>query len=301
MDLVLTLVSAPDKARLEPALLDGVVAALTRAGAAVSAPDWLDPGFACDLFFRGLEARHAQDIASAMLGGDAIDCYAQAAKVRKKRLLLCDMDSTIVTAETLDDLSVFANDKAEIDALTLKSIRGEMNFTQSLVARVALLKGLTEAEFAAAYMKVEVSPGAESLIRTLRRDGCYTALVSGGFRYFTSRVATRVGFHTDISNEFEMADGKTTGRLVPPIVDPDGEFGKLGRLRHLAGECGIDLSETAAIGDGSNDIPMLSAAGMGCGYRGKPKVKAATACQLNYADLTGLLFYMGYRRSEFAA
>ncbi|WP_374652548.1 phosphoserine phosphatase SerB [Dongia sp.] len=301
MDLVLTLVSAPDKARLEPALLAEIAGALSRAGAAVATPDWLDPGFACDLAFHGLDAGQAQNVAKAMLGGAAVDCYAQAAEGRKKRLLLCDMDSTIVTAETLDDLSVFANDKAEIDALTLKSIKGEMNFTQSLVARVALLKGLTEAEFAAAYMKIEVSPGAEALIRTLRRDGCYTALVSGGFRYFTSRIATRVGFDIDISNEFEMADGKTTGKLVPPIVDPDGEYGKLGRLRHLARECGIELSAAAAIGDGSNDIPMLNAAGMGCGYRGKPKVKAATGCQLNYADLTGLLFYMGYRRDQFVA
>ncbi|WP_374308187.1 phosphoserine phosphatase SerB [Dongia sp.] len=299
MDLVLTLVSAPDKARLEPALLAEIAAALSRAGAKVAAPLWLDPAIACDLAFGGIEASHAQNIAMAMLGGEAVDCYAQGAGGRKKRLLLCDMDSTIVTAETLDDLSVFANDKAEIDALTQKSIAGEMNFTQSLIARVALLKGLTEAEFAAAYLKVEVSPGAETLIRTLRRDGCYTALVSGGFRYFTSRVAARVGFDIDISNDFEMADGKTTGKLMPPIVDPDGEFGKLGRLRHLAKECGIDLSAAAAIGDGSNDIPMLSAAGMGCGYRGKPKVKAATGCQLNYANLTGLLFYMGYRRDEF--
>jgi phosphoserine phosphatase len=300
MDLVLTLVSAPDKQRLTPALLAQVAAAFARAGAQAAAPLWLDPGFACDLGFTGLTPTSAQNIVHAILGGEAVDCYAQAAAGRKKRLLLCDMDSTIVTAETLDDLSVFATDKAEIDALTQKSIAGEINFTQSLIARVALLKGLTEAEFAAAYLKVEVSPGADTLIRTLRRDGCYTALVSGGFRYFTGRVAERVGFDIDIANDFEMADGKTTGRLLPPIVDPDGEFGKLGRLRHLAQVRGIDLAATAAIGDGSNDIPMLVAAGMGCGYRGKPKVKAATGCQLNYADLTGLLFYMGYRRAEFA-
>jgi phosphoserine phosphatase len=301
MDLVLTLVSAPDKARLDNALVASIAAALTRAGAKVADPDWLDAGFACDLPFSGLAARPAQDIAQAMLGGDAVDCYAQGAAGRMKRLILCDMDSTIVTAETLDDLSVFAEDKAEIDALTQKSIKGEINFTESLIARVALLKGLTEAEFAVAYRKVELSPGAETMIRTLRRGGCYTALVSGGFRYFTSRVAERVGFHIDIANEFEMAEGKTTGKLVPPIVAPDGEFGKLGRLHFLAKEHGLDLSQAATIGDGSNDIPMLAAAGMGCGYRGKPKVRAATGCQLNYADLTGLLFYMGYRRSEFAA
>lgn len=301
MDFVLTLVSAPDKARLDTPVLGVIAAALARAGAKVAAPDWLDPGFACDLAFSGLDARPAQDIAKAMLGGDAVDCYAQGTTGRKKRLILCDMDSTIVTAETLDDLSDFVENKAEIDALTQRSIKGEINFTESLIARVALLKGLTEAEFAVAYSKVELSPGAETMIRTLRRDGCYTALVSGGFRYFTSRVAERVGFHIDIANEFEMKDGKTTGQLVPPIVAPDGEFGKLGRLHYLADKCGIGIDQAATIGDGSNDIPMLAAAGMGCGYRGKPKVKAATGCQLNYADHTGLLFYMGYRRSEFVA
>lgn len=301
MDLVLTLVCAPDKIRLDIACVEAIVAALTRAGATVAAPHWLDRDFACDLPFHALELRPAQNIAKAILGGNAIDCYAQIAAGRRKRLLLCDMDSTIITAETLDDLSLYAENKIEIDALTQKSIKGEVNFTESLIARVALLKGLTEAEFALAYQKVELSPGAETLIRTLRRDGCYTALVSGGFRYFTSRVASRVGFHIDISNEFEMANGKTTGKLIPPIVAPDGEFGKLGRLHYLAREHGLDLAATATIGDGSNDIPMLQAAGMGCGYRGKPKVKAATACQLNFADLTGLLFYMGYSRSEFAA
>jgi phosphoserine phosphatase len=301
MNLVLTLVSAPDKARLDAAMLSSIMAALSRAGAKVAAPNWLDPGFACDLGFTGLGAASAQNIALAMLGGDAVDCYAQASVGRKKQLLLCDMDATIVTAETLDDLSVYATDKAEIDALTQRSVKGEINFTQSLIARVALLAGLTEAEFAAAYLKVELSPGAETLIRTLRRNGCYTALVSGGFRYFTNRVAARVGFDIDISNDFEFEGGRTTGKLIPPIVDPDGEFGKLGRLRHLTAELKLTPDQTAAIGDGSNDIPMLSAAALGCGYRGKAKVKATIGCQLNYADLTGLLFYMGYRRAEFVA
>jgi phosphoserine phosphatase len=286
---------------LAPDLLALITAALARAGARVAAPVWLDPGFVCDLGFTGIAPISAQNIAHAILGGEAVDCYAQAAAGRKKRLLLCDMDATIVTAETLDDLSVFATDKARIDTLTRKSVKGEINFTDSLITRAALLAGLTEAEFAIAYAEVELSPGAVTLIRTLRRDGCYTALVSGGFRYFTSRVAARVGFDIDISNDFEFAGGKTTGRLIPPIVDPAGEFGKLGRLRHLTEKLNLAREETAAIGDGSNDIPMLSAAGLGCGYRGKAKVKAATACQLNYADLTGLLCYMGYHRSEFAA
>lgn len=299
MDLVLTLVSTPEKAQLDRSLIATITDALIGADAIVGDADWLDYGFACDIPFHALEGQLAQNIAKTIIGDQAIDCYAQAALGRKKRLLLCDMDSTIVTTETLDELSIFAENRKEIDALTDKSIKGEINFTDSLIARVALLKGLTETEFAIAYQKIEISPGASTLIATLSKNHCYTALVSGGFRYFTSRIAKQLSFDIDIANEFEMIDGKTSGKLVPPIVSPDGEFGKLGRLRSFAKNRGLDLAATAAIGDGANDIPMLIAAGMGCGYHSKPKVRAATDCHLNYADLTGLLFYMGYRQSEF--
>lgn len=301
MSLVLTLVSAPNRPDLDSGIIRAIRAALAGAGAAPAEPDWLAPDLACDIGFRQIDAAAAQDITRSLLQSRRIDCYAQPVLGRKKRLLVCDMDATIVTGETLDDLSVFVKDKAAIDALTQKSVNGEMSFTESLIARAELLKGLTETEFAAAYAKVELSPGATTLIRTLRADGAYTALVSGGFRYFTSRVRDRVGFFADIANDFEMKDGKTTGKLISPIVDPEGEYGKLGRLKHLAKKLGLDMSATAAIGDGANDIPMLSAAGLGCAYRGKAKVKAAIRCQLDHADLTGLLYFMGYRQSEFVA
>jgi phosphoserine phosphatase len=299
MTLVLTLVSAPGGSALDSGIIRAIRAALAGAGGSPREPDWLAPGLACDIGFSQLDPEAAQDVVRSLLQTRPIDCYAQPVMGRKKRLLICDMDATIVTGETLDDLSVFVKDKAAIDALTQKSVNGEISFSESLIARTALLAGLTETEFAAAYAKVELSPGATTLIRTLRADGAYTALVSGGFRYFTSRVRDRVGFFADIANDFEMKDGKTTGKLIPPIVDPDGEFGKLGRLKHLTRKLGLDIAATAAIGDGANDIPMLAAAGLGCAYRGKPKVREAIRCQLNHADLTGLLYFMGYRQSAF--
>lgn len=301
MNLVLTLVTAPSHAPIAPGLVISIRAALASAGASIGEPDWLAPGLACDLGFDGIAPAAARDITRALLRDRPIDCYAQPTQGRKKRLLVCDMDATIVTGETLDDLSVFAKDKAAIDALTQQSVRGEIGFTDSLIKRAELLKGLSEAEFAAAYAKVRLSPGATTLIRTLRADGVYTALVSGGFRYFTSRVRDQIGFFADIANDFEMVDGRTTGKLVPPIVDPEGEHGKLGRLKHLARKLGLDLDATAAIGDGANDIPMLAAAGLGCAYRGKEKVRAAIPCRLDHADLTGLLYFMGYRGSEMVA
>jgi phosphoserine phosphatase len=301
MSSVLTLVSAPNRNDLDSGIIRAIRAALGGAGATPGEAEWLAPGIACDISFQQIDPSAAQDIARSLLQNRRIDCYAQPVLGRKKRLLVCDMDATIVTGETLDDLSVFVKDKAAIDALTQKSVNGEISFTESLLARAELLKGLTEKEFAAAYAKVELSAGATTLIRTLRQDGAYTALVSGGFRYFTSRVRDRVGFFADIANDFEMKDGRTTGKLIPPIVDPDGEFGKLGRLKHLAKKLGLDLGATAAIGDGANDIPMLAAAGLGCAYRGKEKVRTAIRAQLNHADLTGLLYFMGYRQSEFVA
>lgn len=299
MNCVLTLVSAPKASGLDDGIIRAIRGALAGAGGSPGEADWLAPGLACDIGFGQIAPAAAQDIARSLLQARPVDCYAQPVLGRKKRLLICDMDATIVTGETLDDLSVFARDKAAIDALTRKSVNGEIGFTESLIERAKLLAGLGEEQFAAAYAKVELSPGATTLIRTLRADGAYTALVSGGFRYFTSRVRDRVGFFADIANDFEMKDGRTTGKLVPPIVDPDGEYGKLGRLKHLAKKLGLDLDAAAAIGDGANDIPMLSAAGMGCAYRGKEKVRGAIRCQLNHADLTGLLYYMGYRRTDF--
>lgn len=299
MSFVLTLVSAPDRSEIDTGIIRAIRAALAGAGGSPGEPDWLAPGLACDIAFNGISPASAEDVTRSLLQRRRVDCYAQPVLGRKKRLLLCDMDATIVTGETLDDLSVFARDKAAIDALTQKSVRGEINFTESLIQRVELLQGLSEEQFAAAYAKVELSPGATTLIRTLRADGAYTALVSGGFRYFTSRVRDRVGFFADIANDFEMKDGLTTGKLIPPIVDPEGEHGKLGRLKYLTKKLGLDLSATAAIGDGANDIPMLTAAGLGCAYRGKEKVRSAIRAQLNHADLTGLLYFMGYRKSEF--
>lgn len=301
MNLVLTLVAAPGRSDLDTGIIRAIRAALAGAGGAPSEPDWLAPGLACDITFQQIDPAAAQDITRSLLQTRRVDCYAQPVLGRKKRLLVCDMDATIVTGETLDDLSGFASDKKAIDELTQKSVSGDIGFTESLIARAELLQGLTEKEFAAAYAKVKLSPGATTLIRTLRADGVYTALVSGGFRYFTSRVRDSVGFFADVANDFEMKDGKTTGKLVPPIVDPAGEHGKLGWLNRLSKKLGLDLAATAAIGDGANDIPMLTSAGMGCAYRGKERVRAAIRCQLNHADLTGLLYFMGYRQSDFTA
>jgi phosphoserine phosphatase len=139
-------------------------------------------------------------------------------------------------------------------------------------------------------------PGMKTAVATMRANGAYTALVSGGFTYFTSRVRDLLGFDCDVANELELAEGLLTGRIPPPIVDAAA---KVDAMRRLAAERGVPLTETLAIGDGSNDIPMLQAAGLGIAFRGKPKVKQSVPVWLDYAGPTGLLYLQGYKRSEF--
>jgi phosphoserine phosphatase len=175
-------------------------------------------------------------------------------------------------------------------------VNGLMSFTETLVARMELMRGLSEDALAKTWSKVEPTPGMKVAIATMRASGAYTALVSGGFTYFTSRVRDLIGFDCDVANDLELIDGKLTGRIPLPIMDPAG---KVATLRRLLAERGLAPTETLAIGDGSNDIPMLQEAGLGIAFCGKPKVKQAIPVWLDYAGPTGLLYLQGYKRNEF--
>lgn len=299
--LVATLIAAPASSLPADRLIDRLAGAIAAAGGKIGDLDWLDSDRAVDFHFAHPDLATARQAIANELESYATDHYVQESAGRKKRLLLCDMDSTIVAGETLDDLSPFAGlRRAEINALTQKSVAGEMSFADSLRARTRLLAGLTEEHFAAAYARQSLNPGAAELIAACRRLGIRTALVSGGFAYFVDRIAQRLGFDLAIANRPEMAASCLTGELLPPLIGPDGEFGKSGQLRRLAAEAGLDLAATAAIGDGANDIPMLQAAGLGCAWRAKARVRAVIPCRLDHGDLTGLLHFMGYRRDEIA-
>jgi len=215
---------------------------------------------------------------------------------RRKKLLVSDMDATAIIGETLDELSNYTPHKVEIDNLTRQSVNGLMSFAETLVARIALMRGLSEDAFAKTWSKIEPTPGMKIAIATMRANGAYTALVSGGFTYFTSRARDLLGFDCDIANDLELLDGRLTGRIPPPIVDPAG---KVDALRRLMSERNLAPDQTLAIGDGSNDIPMLQAAGLGIAFCGKPKVKQSIPIWLDYAGPTGLLYLQGYERSEF--
>jgi phosphoserine phosphatase len=294
LDHVLTLIAGETATPLQAAAVARVRQALDTLGADTDRPDWLSPDRACDILFAGLNPCQAEAAAQAQLGG-GIDAVAQPRADRRKRLLISDMDSTVVTAETLDELADHAGLKDHIAAITARAMNGEIDFIQALNERVGLLRGLSTTAIAATLARIETTPGAAVLVRTMRAHGAHTVLVSGGFRPFTEQVREWCGFDEDRANDLEIEDGQLTGRLIPPIMDAKG---KLAALIAIAGQREIPLSCALAVGDGANDLDMIRAAGLGVAFRAKPMVAAQARARIDHADLTALLYIQGYRDEE---
>ena len=295
MQHVLVLIAAPRLQPLDDSMVATAIEAMRAAGATVGAPRWLAPEEAAELGFAGA-APAVRGAVERALAGRPVDVAALPAENRRKRLLIADMDSTIVENETLDELAEAAGVGERVAAITLRSMRGEIDFTAALRERVAMLAGLEAAALERTAARIRVMPGAATLVRTMRRAGAYTALVSGGFRCFTSKVRARVGFDFDEANDLLLQDDRLTGRVVEPIIDRDG---KRATLERLVAARRIALADCLAVGDGANDLAMIEAAGLGVAYHAKPIVAAAAAVRIDHADLTGLLYAQGYTRAEF--
>ncbi len=270
---------------------DATAAKLRAAGAEVGVADWLSPNRAVDLPFDGLDPQRAAGLARA----DDIDAVAQPAAGRRKMLLVADMESTIIENEMLDDLAVLAGIGERIAAITRRAMNGEIDFEGALRERVGLLKGLPAALLEQAYGDVRIVPGAEALVATMRKSGATCALVSGGFRFFTGRIRSRVGFDLDQANELDLDGDKLAGTVRDPIL---GRAAKLEALERLAAERHLALDATMAVGDGANDLAMLGAAGLGVAFRAKPAVAAAAKARIDHGDLTALLYLQGYHDAE---
>ncbi|MBT3305567.1 MAG: phosphoserine phosphatase SerB [Alphaproteobacteria bacterium] len=294
MKNVLTLI-APQGA-LNDSIIASATEALSRLGADTTPPDWLSEGEACDISFSGPDLEIANEAMQDALDGAGVDFCVQGSENRRKKILIADMDSTIVTSETLDDLAAHVGRGPEIAAITQRSMLGEIDFAEAVHERIAMLKGLEVSTFQETLDEVTLSPGAETLVRTMTAGGAYTALVSGGFDNFTGPVAAMAGFDEHRANRFEIEGGRLTGQVIEPVLRPED---KLNALIELSSEHGVPISQTLAIGDGANDVPMIRAAGLGIAYRGKPITKQATDAHLDHTDLTSALFAQGYRRSEF--
>ncbi|MCI4665480.1 MAG: phosphoserine phosphatase SerB [Neomegalonema sp.] len=220
------------------------------------------------------------------------------AELRPRKLFLADMDSTIVTVECIDELAAEAGVGARVAAITEQAMRGELDFEGALRARVALLEGLSvDVAQRVAETRVPLSPGAETLVRTMNKLGALTALVSGGFTFFTSRVAARVGFQHHRANQLESANGAMTGRVLEPILGRDA---KRVALEEYAAELSVAPSEAIVVGDGANDLAMVQAAGIGVAYRAKPALAEAADVRLAHSDLTALLHLQGVPADQFA-
>ncbi len=242
------------------------------------------------------ELREEADAAVAEL---PVDWALVPVSARRKKLLIADMDSTIINVECLDELADFAGLKMEISAITERAMRGELEFERALRERVAKLKGLALDTLSKAYdERVRLNPGARTLVQTMSANGARCVLVSGGFSFFTSRVAAAAGFHAHRANVLTHDHATLTGLVQEPIL---GRAAKLQALQEETAALGIDPNETLAIGDGANDLDMIKAAGLGLAYRAKPVVVAEAHARIDHTSLESALFFQGYARGEFVS
>jgi phosphoserine phosphatase len=294
MSLVVTLICNPADPALDSTIVDGVRAVLPSPGPA----QWLFDEVAVDIPFTGSEDISAIVTRLREARGDLpIDIVVQPAALRRKKLFLADMDSTMIGQECIDELADFAGLKAHVAAITARAMRGEIEFESALRERVALLKGLPVGVADEVLKKrITLTPGGRELVATMRAHGAYTCLISGGFTLFTSAVAAMIGFQENRGNELKVEDGKLTGEVAEPIL---GRAAKLAALNELRESFDFDEIDTLVVGDGANDLGMIEHAGLGVAYRAKPAVAAAAAARLDFGDLTPLLDAPGYKRDEF--
>jgi phosphoserine phosphatase len=254
---------------------------------------WLSAGEACEFI-----VKKVPDVAQLklVLRHKALDVLVSRFRGRRKAVLVADMDSTIITSESLDEIAAEAGIHDQVAEITRRSMNGEIDFGTALRERVAMLKGLDVTALERVWRRVEYSPGARILVATMRNCGAATALVSGGFTYFTQRVAAELGFDVQRANVLLDNGSELTGEVGEPILDRDT---KLATLKELAEKRGVKLAATVAVGDGANDLAMLKEAGLGVAYYAKPIVAAEVTNHIEHTDLRSLLFAQGYPATMF--
>lgn len=265
---------------------------LAATGHDVGAPHWIDEHDAADIVFHGSLVSARKELAQMDHG--SLDIVVQPLGDRTKKLIIADMDSTMITVECIDELADYAGIKDEVAAITQRAMRGELDFRAALTERVGLLAGMAESTLVDCRMeRVRLTRGARTLVQTMKAHGAHSILISGGFTAFAGPVGEAIGFDRVVANELEIAGGKLTGKVREPIVD---SATKLETLKAEAARHGLPLADTLAVGDGANDIPMITAAGLGIGFYPHPSAGEAAAAVIRHHDLTALLWAQGYPR-----
>ena len=293
MAFVATLIANPSNPVLAPAIAEQAADAAKASGLY-----WLADGIACDIALRDdadLQAAEADILAA--IGSAPIDLVIQAAETRRKKLLIADMDSTMIGQECIDELAAEVGLKEKVADITARAMNGEIAFEPALRERVALLKGLPISVVDDVIAKrITLTPGGPELIATMKAKGYYAALVSGGFTVFTSRIGATLGFDEDRANILLEENGILTGLVQEPIL---GKQAKVDALNDIAEKLGISTDDALAVGDGANDLGMLQLAGAGVALHAKPTVSAQARLRIDHGDLTALLYLQGYRKTDF--
>jgi phosphoserine phosphatase len=295
MALVATLIANPSNPKLTPALADKAANAVNASGVY-----WLADGVACDLPLRD-EPAAAEQLAllREAVGNEPIDVVVQDAETRRKKMLIADMDSTMIGQECIDELADEVGLKDRVATITARAMNGEIAFEPALRERVHLLKGLPVSVIGKVIeSRVTLTPGGRELIATMHAHGAYAALVSGGFTAFTGPVAAMLGFDEHRANILNEVDGLLDGTVAEPIL---GRQAKVDALNELCARLAIDPADSLAVGDGANDLGMLGAAGSGVALHAKPAVAAQAEIRIDHGDLTALLYIQGYRKRDFVA
>jgi phosphoserine phosphatase len=298
MSSVLTLIANPASPSLDQRITDAAIDALKAAyDVGDVTTSTLQEGVAIDLFYDGHAGKDVARHVAAQLNAP-LDIASQPTQGRQKKLLIADMDSTIIQQECLDELADFAGVKDKVSEITERAMQGELDFEAALKERVAMLKDLPTSTLEDTLAtRIKLTPGAETLVRTMNKLGAMTALVSGGFTFFTHRIAQAVGFQDNQGNILLDKDGYLTGLVEEPIL------GREAKLEALLNHCdmeGITPAEALAVGDGANDLAMITKAGMGVAFHAKPTVASEAGFKIDHGDLTALLFLQGVSHEDFA-
>ena len=293
MEAVLTLIAANNK-RFDQKKINQIRTTLDHHHAYTESYIWQEEGIACDIYFRGMEIEQAYTALRNHAEDNHLDIIIQPnTPFRHKKLLICDMDSTMIEQECIDEIAACLGIKEQVAAITRQAMNGTLDFKKALTERVKLLAGVSVKQLQQIYEKhITCTPQAALLVKTMRQSGAHCLLVSGGFTFFSQKVAQALGFHESKANTLEIKDGYLTGRVAEPILDKDS---KLDILEQEKKRLALHRQEILAIGDGANDIPMLQAAGLGVAYRAHAIVKQQIPAQLNHNYLGALLYVQGMK------